>query len=391
MYVQYPQQTYKSQNTLFLPKRLSSKSVSFCAEPQDEFVKGTKHNIETHFQEIEALNNELQNCKLFVSSSKAKDILSSAVDISKALWQEKKNLDKSWSDISDAKEYMISCSAKRARDKYGIENKEYGLNDCTDRVEQLAVLTKFLNNNKDNFLGLTSSTPEEIACALRNDSGRISNESLSFIEKLVEVYGYCDVSKLIDVIQIVKNDVGDMDLEKMSAFIAYFSYKKLKNADVSDAVDFIKRNYPQSQNRFEENLESTQKMEDYIVQINESTDIDDLIDRLDLKTVGFISKIKIKNILKTISDFSYEHNRKREYNLNRIPRYFGNKETKELRAESAIRGFYDVYDTYASEYLTLGEQMRVIGNFLNSNEEKLCSVTKDTTESIVKSLQNKDG
>ncbi|MBR1461140.1 hypothetical protein IJ596_05865, partial [bacterium] len=59
--------------------------------------------------------------------------------------------------------------------------------------------------------------------------------------------------------------------------------------------------------------------------------------------------------------------------------------------ESARRAINNILDPNIKTYYTLGEQMRVVGDFLSSNSDKIKRTKVDTTENIVKALQNEDG
>lgn len=126
---------------------------------------------------------------------------------------EKQALDELMNNV--AQEVAIAQSGFRAL--YGIQGEPI---ENLGYPEQLVLVTEKLLENKDKLQNTNENTPDDVTTALRNKDGKISNESITFMDRILQSSSKIDAGDLIDSINAVKHETGFIDLGKVSLFLS---------------------------------------------------------------------------------------------------------------------------------------------------------------------------
>ena len=131
-------------------------------------------------------------------------------------------------DVEDAK------SGFRAL--YGIKSED--LPDNMGLGEQMIYVIDILSKNKDKLTNMNGDSPEKITKTLQDNDGKISNDGLKFLERVVQVSDKtCSENDLISSINSVKDKNGHINMKKASYFIANLSWGQNRISDVVDKVE----------------------------------------------------------------------------------------------------------------------------------------------------------
>ena len=135
-------------------------------------------------------------------------------------------------DISAERETLESGF----RTLYGVKSDD--LPENMGFGEQMIYVVDILSKHKAKLSSVSAESPKNITRALQDKSGKISNDGLKFLDRVLQVSDKkCSENDLISSIDAVKNDKGLLDMEKVSFFIANLAWGQSKITDVIKKVE----------------------------------------------------------------------------------------------------------------------------------------------------------
>jgi len=146
----------------------------------------------------------------------------------KKLEQEKQTLDnmiKTYESLhADDLRYDRETLASGLMSVYGINPPEK-LPENLNFGEQVVFVMNVLVPRQNKLTDINDDTPETITKAIQDDSEKISNEGLKFLERIIDLSkDECNENDLISAIKSVKGNYGSFDMGKVSLFIRTLSW-----------------------------------------------------------------------------------------------------------------------------------------------------------------------
>ena len=223
--------------------------LSFKGEVGDEFVEGVKSGELTEGGVEDFMRSHSIGKMGIILKSKALNLMKSLARYEQELNARKQDLDAREAVLNQRSENLDFleqkyCIAKRdeiagdVRVRYGIESEKVEFYKSFG--EQMAVVSKVLNGNKKNFIKTSSDTPEKIVKSMQNEHGFISSRYIDFLKKVISMKDKTDGMYLPAALATVKDEFGDIDLEKEAAFIGSYSWD---DASLKSTIQFMNKNY----------------------------------------------------------------------------------------------------------------------------------------------------
>ena len=218
---------------------------------QPQNIYGNNQEYEKFQQQLEKIRidtansvrkNETKKIREEERAAAQKDIADkmAELDKSKAEYEEKnKALDNLINDYQSILAEDISSERENLesnfRTLYGV--KTDNLPDNMGFGEQMLYVVDILSKQKNKLSGVSANSPKNITKALQDNNGKISNDGLKFLDRMLQVSDKkCSEKDLIDSINAVKDDKGLLDMDKVSYFIASLSWGENRISDVIEDV-----------------------------------------------------------------------------------------------------------------------------------------------------------
>ena len=144
--------------------------------------------------------------------SKIKDIIASVITRTKAINNVQYLL----------KQAEVDNILSSARVLYDVKNPDE--NNYSSIGEQLIVLTPILNKNRNKIRNTNSTTPTDIAKALQNKDGVINSNMIQFLSRILDMNRTLTQEDLLEAINLVKDEGGNLDINKSAQMIALNGY-----------------------------------------------------------------------------------------------------------------------------------------------------------------------
>ena len=177
-----------------------------------------------------------------VSKDELKGILEDVVDLkstcdSKDAEQKEReeNLDKFLTNIETIKPKVSKNLAILYNSKDVSDQSEY-----ETFGEQLFVLSQIFNRLESRFTNITQTALADIAKAMRNNEGKISSDMMKFFETIANEKNNTDITLVPIVMEIVKDENGNLDMDKRDAFLANYGFR---DADLLSTIEVMLESY----------------------------------------------------------------------------------------------------------------------------------------------------
>ena len=141
-------------------------------------------------------------------------------------------------DVANERENLES----NFRTLYGVKSENIPEN--MGFGEQMLFVTDILNKNKKVLTGMYNDSPVKITKALQDNNGKISEDGVKFLIRIIEASGTTWSEKnLLAAIKSVKKKDGTLDMDKVSFFIASLSWN---GNTISTVTESIKQYFPKN-------------------------------------------------------------------------------------------------------------------------------------------------
>lgn len=121
---------------------------------------------------------------------------------------------------------------------YNIEDSEITSYDSIGE-QCLQISSVFSDLKNVNISNLDSTALQELAIAMQNKDGCFTAEAMTFLERIAGMHNF-NINDLITTMYLVKDPLGNIDMEKSTHFIALYS---LNNSDMNSVNEDLAKYY----------------------------------------------------------------------------------------------------------------------------------------------------